>query len=125
VIPLDDRAAFWVWREQFAAALDPRFHTIEWVEVQLLNGVFTLMHTVDAAIIVEVLTYPTGAKEVHGLLASGDLTDILETLIPQALAWGKDQGCITGAIESRDGWARALRSHGWREYQVGLKKDLD
>lgn len=124
MIPLEDVAIFRLWRDAFAGVMDPRFYTIESTEVLLLNGVFKLLHTDSAAVIVEVRTYPTGAKEVHGLIAAGDMADIVSVLIPQALEWGKAQGCIIGSIESREGWGRALKPYGWREHQIRLVKEI-
>lgn len=119
--------SFWFdylpWRPMLAEALDPRFHTIQYLDGLVWSGrarVFTNEH---AAILAEIKVYPTGACDVHGLLAAGDLEAIVE-LIPQAEAWGREMGCIGGIIESRPGWQRVLKDQGYAPHQIAVRKEL-
>lgn len=112
------------FRDAFAEVLDPRLYTIEWLDKQVLECKVTFWRTDKAAIIAELKIYPTGAADVHGLIAAGDMADIVETLIPAAEQWGRDLGCLGAIIESREGWKRTLKSSGYDVYQVALRKDL-
>ncbi len=104
--------------------MDERYHTLDWLDAQVLEGKVQFWATEDAAIIAEVRDYPTGARDVHGLIAAGDLQSIIEELIPRAEAWGKANGCVVAQIESREGWARALSPSGYRTHQIVVRKEL-
>lgn len=112
------------WREQFASALDPRLYPIAYLDA--LVGTFRAQcFTTDrAAIVTEIKTFPTGARAVAGLIAAGDLTEIETVLIPQAEEWGRLNGCAFGMIDSRPGWAKRMKKHGYRTWQVSLIKEL-
>lgn len=109
------------FRDQFAEVLDTRFYTIEWLDSQVYNGIFRLWSNEASAIIAEIKHYPTGAKEVHGLIAAGELEGIIE-LIPKAEAWGRSVGAIVAGISSREGWSRALPDYS--VHQVEIRKEL-
>lgn len=117
-----DWAGYLVFRDAFAEVLDNRFHTISWLDQQVLGGEFQFWRSADAAIIAEIRTYPTGARELHGLLAAGELPEIVSELIPIAEQWGREQGCMSAVIESRPGWGRALTDY--ETYQIAIRKDL-
>lgn len=112
------------FRDQFAQVLDPERHTIEWLDRQVAFGVFHVIGNEAGCILCEVKAYPTGAMDYHGMLAAGDLATIVETLIPEAEAYGKELGCIGGLIESRSGWVRELKKSGWEIHQTTLRKVL-
>ncbi len=112
------------FRAGFAEALDPRLYRIEHLDALVANDRAIFMAAGDAAILFELRTYPTGAKAVHGLVAAGDVARIAGLLIPSAEAWGVAQGCIGATIESRPGWARLLKPHGYAVHQVAVWKDL-
>ena len=82
------------------------------------------MWTSDAAILVTIQTYPTGARELHGMAAAGRIGSIVDVLIPQAEQWGRAMGCLFAAIESRLGWARMLKAGGYHPYQTIIRKEL-
>lgn len=119
-----DWAGYLKFKSQFEDVLDPRFYTIEWLEKRLLSGDAHLIRCADAAIIYEIRPYPTGALELHGLIAAGDMESIIKDLIPAAEAAGRAAGCVTACIESRAGWARALKPYGYEVYQIAIKKEL-
>ena len=112
------------WREAFASAMDERLHTIEYLDRLVSAGHAQVWYGEKSAIVTEVRAYPTGALVIEGLVAAGDLTEIVETLIPRAETWGKEGGCIMARIESRAGWGRKLKSKGWEISQTALVKTL-
>jgi hypothetical protein len=112
------------WRERFAEALDDRFYSLEWLDNQVRGGRAILWSDEDAAILAEVRFYPTGAKDIHGLVAAGDMEAIATRLIPRAEEWAKAAGCIGAVIESREGWTRVLKSAGYLPYQTAVRKEL-
>jgi hypothetical protein len=111
------------WRLEFAKALDPRFHTLEWLDLQFNLNKFGFWCNDKAAIMAEIKTYPTGAREVHGMVAAGDLDGIVE-LIPLAEEWGFKQGAIIASVNSHPAWQRLLQGSGYHVTRVMLEKDL-
>lgn len=112
------------FRPLFAEALDARLYTVEHLDALLLSGRAQVWFGENAAIVTEIRTYPTGARVIHGLVAAGDLDEIVGALIPRAEAWGRSIGCVLAIIESRPGWARALKRKGYAPHQVALRKVL-
>ena len=112
------------FRPHFAKALDPRLYTIEHLDGLVLSGRAQVWFGERAAIVTEVREYPTGARVVHGLVAAGELEEIVGTLIPRAEAWGRSLGCLLAVNESRPGWVRKLEGAGYRLHQTALRKDL-
>jgi hypothetical protein len=121
---IPDWATYCEWRGAFAEVIDDRYYSLDWLDMRLLNGEVRFWATPSAAIIAELREYPTGAMDVHGLIAAGDLREIIETLIPQAEQWGAAQGCIAALIESRPAWAKALAPFGYETHQVTVRKEL-
>ena len=115
--------AYGRWREGFAAALDHRFHGIDHVDRLVWYGRARLFANARAALLAEIKPYPTGACEVHVLVGTGDL-DALTALEPQLAAWGHKHGCLGVLIESREGWAKVMKKHGYETYQVSIRKEL-
>lgn len=111
------------FRERFAEAMDPAFYTIEYLDWLVHSGAAGLFFADNAAIVVEIKDFPGGARAVHGICAAGDLTEIVD-LIVRAEAWGMGLGCTHGMIESRPGWARIMKSHGYAPHQISLVKEL-
>lgn len=112
------------FRDQFASVLDSARYTIDWLDRQVAFGAYIVIGNEDAAVLYELKAYPTGAMDIHGVLAAGDLGTIVEKLIPEALDYGKELGCVGGLIESRAGWVRELKNHGWEIHQTTLRKVL-
>jgi hypothetical protein len=119
-----DWAAYCEFRPAFAEVMDERYHTLEWLDEQILSGKVRFWRSANAAMITEIRDYPTGAKDIHGLIAAGALEEIVGKLIPEAEEWAKAQGCIAAQIESREGWARVLRSSGYQMHQIIVRKEL-
>lgn len=121
---IPDWAGYCEFREAFREVMDERYHTLDWLDDQVLKGRVQFFRTDDAAIIAEVRNYPTGARDLHGLIAAGNLQSIIEVLIPQAEEFGRAWGCVAATIESRPGWARAMKPHGYETQQVIIRKEL-
>lgn len=121
MIWLDDWQQYLKYRDEIESLLDPRLYTIKWLDEQIWLGAYQLFTNENAAIVTEVKGYPTGASEIHGIVAAGDLPAILE-LIKQAEKWGREQGCILASISSREGWTRVLKDY--RVHQVYIVKEL-
>lgn len=110
------------YREVFEGVMDKRFYNIEWLDDLVARGVAMPIIGENAAIVIIIKTYPAGGKAVHGLVAAGDVKEIVERLIPMAEQMGRECGCIVGEIESREGWQRLLKDY--TTYQVTLRKEL-
>lgn len=111
-------------REQISDAIDSRLYSIEYLDALIRTGAAHISSTDRAAIAFALKTYPSGLRDVHGLVAAGDLHDIVEKLIPQAEAWGRANGCSGALIESRPGWARILKQSGYEPHQLAVRKEL-
>ena len=121
---LCDWAGYLRFRPHFAEVTDPQFYPIEWLDFEVAQGRAWPLIGKDAGLVVEIKKYPGGVKAAHGLVAAGDLGEIINDLIPLAEEWGRKNGCKYGLIESREGWAKALKSHGWNIHQVAILKEL-
>ncbi|WP_114954320.1 hypothetical protein [Sphingosinicella terrae] len=116
--------AYQSWREAFASALDPRLHPIEYLDGLVLSGRAQMWYSDGAAMATEIRRYPSGALVIHGLVAAGSIEEIRDLLIPRAEAWARQAGCILALIESRSGWAKALRTSGYEPHQLTIRKEL-
>lgn len=112
------------FRDRFAEAMDPRLYNIDHLDAVMLSGRGKCWCTETAAIVAEIRTFPTGAKAVCGVIAAGPLNEIETVLIPLAEEWGRSYGCEFGMIESREGWAKRMKKHGYEPFQVSLIKPL-
>ena len=111
------------FRALFAEAIDGRFHTIDHLDWMIRTGRAQYWQSADAAMATEVRGYPA-CRAIHGLVAAGDLDQIRSLLIPAAETWGRASGCAFAIIESRPGWQRALRNHGYELHQIAVVKGL-
>lgn len=110
-------------RSEIEGLLDPRCYTISWLEYRLLDGSALAFGNDRAVIVTEVRNYPAGAREIHGLVAAGDLGAIVG-LIADAEEWARAQGIEFASIASREGWARVLHDRGYRPHQIELRMEL-
>jgi hypothetical protein len=76
-----------------------------------------------ACILAKINHYPTGAFDIHGMAATGDL-DGIKPLIGQAEEWARGLGALSAEIASREGWQKALKSEGYEVHQVVIRKEL-
>lgn len=120
---IDDWQEYGRFRDAIAQVMDARFYTPEWLDGEIWSGRARIFSSADAAIIATMKVYPAGGREVHGLVAVGDLEQVTR-LIPQAETWGRTLGCIVAGIDSREGWAKVMKNDGYAVHQVALRKDL-
>ena len=112
------------FRDAFEGVIDPLYYTMDWLDGQVMSGKFKFWRGNRSGIITELRTYPTGATDIHGIIAAGDMAEIINELIPQAEAYGREQGCLAAIIESRPGWVKALAPSGYSIHQVAIRKGL-
>ena len=112
------------FRDALEGVIDPRYYTIGWLDWKIISGKYKFWRGDRSGIITEIREYPTGAKDIHCIIAAGDMNEIIHDLAPQAEAYGREQGCIASIVESREGWARALAPSGYVIHQVAIRKGL-
>ena len=110
-------------RGEIAGLLDPRCYTMNWLDSQVWCGRIRCWHDDDALILAEVRMFPAGAREIHGMIAVGDLGGILG-LIEQAEQWAINENIEFATIASRAGWSKVLKSRGYAPFQIELRKEL-
>ena len=124
IFELPDWAGYLRFSDQFEAVMDPRRYTIDWLNMKVATNQFRPFVGKHACIVAEIITYEaTQAREVHGVVAAGDLQEI-EELIPLAEEWGRSLGCIAAQIDSRDGWERVMKKHGYERLKSVIRKEL-
>lgn len=111
------------WRQKLYGALDSRFYTIHWLDWIVMTGQGKVFLNETSCGIAEIRSYPSTAKEVHVIVAAGDIEGIL-ALRPEFEAWGRECGAITAAVDSREAWGELMAPLGYNTYQICLKKDL-
>jgi hypothetical protein len=111
------------WRSRLLEGVDQALYPADWLDWLVSTGQAVVWCNEKAAIIAAIRLYPSGVKEVHGLLAAGDAAAI-RGLVPLAEEWGKAQGCIRAAIASRPGWAKIMRQDGYEPHQIEIVKEL-
>ena len=111
------------YRERFREGMDARFYTVEHLDELFVSGRAAILGNELAAIMIEIKPFPGGAVAVNGLVGAGSLDEI-KNLIAVASQWGRENGCSHFIIESREGWARALKSEGFAPFQVSIVKEL-
>lgn len=111
------------WRGRFLEAVDEDLYPAEWLDRRVASGRARFWGNAAGAILAEVKVYAGGVKEVHGLLAAGDILAI-RALIVEAEAWGRAKGCTRASISSHPAWARLLRDDGYLPSQLTIVKAL-
>ncbi len=128
IFEVPDWAGYLRFRDQFQRLLDPRCYSIEWLDRQILSGAFRPLVGERSAILVSIKTYPTRARELHGEGAAIELPgareEVEDVLIPKAEDFGRLMGCGWAEIASRPVWAKRLKSRGYEQYQLSIRKDL-
>ena len=110
-------------RDAFKELLDPQRYSIEWLDGQVWAGFIQCWSNERACILAKINHYPTGAFDIHGMAAAGELESI-KPLIEQAEQWARSMGALSAEIASRPGWERALKEAGYEPHQRVLRKDL-
>ena len=111
------------FRGDFAAAMDPRLYTIDYLDALVWSGRGRFLAGPDAAIVFKLERYPAGALVVEGVIAAGALAGV-KGLIAEAEAWGRANGAALAKIDSRPGWVRAPKEDGYALFQTALVKEL-
>lgn len=96
--------------------------TLDEVIAELVAGRAQLWPGETAAMVTQCLDGPEG-RVLHVWLAGGDLAGVM-ALKPGVEAWGRAMGCRKVTINGRAGWARILRSDGFRMVDGELRKNL-
>jgi len=112
------------WRDQFADGLDSRFYPIEYLDELVRSGNVRFWFGNESAVCGIIKDYPGGARVLEMLVGAGDLEEILNVLRPRLEAWAKAWGCSDVMVASREGWARALKEHGYEPWQISVRKGL-
>jgi len=115
--------AYLKFRGEIEQIVDPALYPMEWVDAQIWSGHFRVFFTDNAIIAVELKPYPSGALELHGMFAAGELGEIVG-LIGEAEEWGRSLGCAFATISSRPGWAKVLGKLEYEMNQVTIRKVL-
>ena len=119
-----DWAGYLAFRDGFAAAIDPRLYTMDWLDRRVLDGTAQFWRARDAGLLTELRHYPSGAKDVHALVAAGNLASIIADITPAVEAWAMSIGCLGAIVESREGWTRMLKPLGYHLYQIAVRKEF-
>lgn len=118
---MNDLEGYRRFRQDFASILDNRFYTLAWLDGQVADNSIRCWSDSRAAILATIKTYPTGARELHGMAAAGHLPSI-PPLIALAEQWGREHGCLEACIDSRPGWERVMKDY--HLSQVTIRKAL-
>ena len=110
-------------RDEIAALLDPRCYTMDWLDGQVWCGRIMTWADDTAILLTEVRMFPAGAREIHAMLAAGDVGGIVG-LSAKAEAWAVSEGIEFATVASRPGWAKVLKSRGYEPHQCNLRKEL-
>lgn len=110
------------WRERLARANNPRFYPITYIDQRVAEGTAYFLGTTEAAMVIELVAYPGGAKVVSVLAAAGDMDEILGPLGERAMEFGRERGCDTAMVPGRVGWQR--KRPDFQHYQTILVKEL-
>ena len=111
------------WRGRFLEAVDESLYPAAWLDRRVADGSARFWGNTDAAILAEIRTYPSGAREVHGMVAAGEL-DAIMALIPFAERWGRECGCVRASIQSSPAWGRLMAGAGYVPEQLIIAKSL-
>lgn len=111
------------WRERFLEAVDQSLYPAAWLDQRVADGSAGLLESESAACLLEINTFPSGAREVHCLVAAGEVGAI-RALAPEAERIGRELGCVRASIASSPAWARIMKSDGYAPHQLLIVKDL-
>jgi len=119
-----DWAGYLLWRPAFLEAIDQKLYPARWLDGIVASEAVQLWRSDNAAALTEIRPYPSGAADLHGLVAAGDIGEVRDILVPQAETWARLIGCAGFVIESRPGWAKLLKSQGFETRQLMVRKEL-
>lgn len=112
------------FRDAFAEVLDSRTHTIEWLDQKVWAGFMRVWGDETACLLTEDKRFPTGAFEVHVMIAAGDMETLVNRTIREVEEWARQRGALFVTIASRKGWEKIMRPHGYGHWQSELRKEV-
>lgn len=121
---MNDWESYLLLRDRIAPVLDQRLHPLEWLDAQVFSGLIRVLVDGDSCLLYEFKPYPSGALEIHAVVAAGDAETIAGPLREQFEQIGKEAGCLFAGVASRPGWARRLKAEEYQVYQVTVRKEL-
>ena len=92
----------------------------------VISGHMQLWMGANGCAVTEIIVYPN-KKVLHVFLAGGDQGQGIKQITDMhddAMAWGKQQGCVGMTVTGRKGWKRVLQSKGWTEQFTTLLKEF-
>lgn len=120
----DTAENYWRFRDAFAGVLDPRTHTIEWLDAQVWSGAFKVWCDGGSCVLTSIRPFPTGAFEVHIQIVTGDVETLTAKILPRIEEWAADIGALMVSAASRKAWARIMEPLGYETWQVELRKEV-
>ncbi len=73
-------------------------------------------------LVTEILQFPK-KKVCHVFLGAGEMNQ-LKDMHESVIFWAKKLNCTELTISGRKGWVKALKSHGWKEAQTTIYKEI-
>lgn len=100
-------------------------HGLTDVEMALRAGDAQLWVSDDGlgAAVTEINNYPSGAKRARIWLSAGRLESII-SMDADFADLARELGCDSVELLGRQGWARALKEHGWTPHSITMMKRL-
>jgi hypothetical protein len=111
------------FRDQFAAAMNAGFWTIEDLEQRIAHRRAFFFPGKNAALVGQIEVYPGGERVFQFEWAVGDVEELI-TLVPGCEALARMMGCTAMLVEGRPAWKRVLEASGYRLWSVTLHKAL-
>jgi hypothetical protein len=100
-----------------------RTHGLEDIQRMIAAGEAQLWVGAGAAMVTLVEDDPL-ERRLLIWLAGGALSELTETLLPQAERWAKARGCRRMLVIGRAGWERALKPKGYAPVARLIAKEL-
>lgn len=112
------------WQDHIKRALAYQAtHDIEDVERMVADGEAKLWEGKRSAAVTEIIIFPK-IKVYHLWLCGGDMIEILEDMLPKALADAEANNCDRVTTGGRIGWNRVMKEHGFTPVAYICAKDL-
>lgn len=110
------------WRGRLGEANDPEFYPLAWQDELIATRRGQFWACDEAAMITEIVEFPSGARACKVFACAGDMAVMLERIKPRIEAWAALNNCTHCMIEGRDGWRRKHRDY--RHHQTVIVKEL-
>lgn len=121
-VSVDPVQAQWArFRDQFAEIANDGYWTFDDLEAKILSHRAFFFPGKSAAMVCEIVAYPSGCKMFQATWAVGDLGELL-AMEPGVAAMGRMLGCDGLVVEGRAGWSKALKALGYELRTVTMYK---